>query len=59
MINENTMLEQNQSQRALAESIHGGFFLRKKPLESIATGYSYSGFAVVEDREPWRGGCKK
>jgi hypothetical protein len=39
-------LEQNQSQRALAERIRGGFFLRKKPLESIAAGYSYSDFAI-------------
>ena len=41
-------LEQNQSKRALDESLKGGFFLRKKPLEGIATGYSYSGFAIVD-----------
>ena len=40
-------IEQNQSQRALAESIRGGFFLRKKPLESIAAGYRYSDFALA------------
>ena len=39
-------LEQNQSRRALEESLKGGFFLRKKPLEGIASGYSYSGFAL-------------
>jgi len=32
--------------RALDESHKGGFFLRKKTLEGIAPGYSYSGFAV-------------
>jgi hypothetical protein len=41
------MLEQNQSKRALDESLKGGFFLRKKPLEGIAPGYSYSGFAIA------------
>jgi len=40
-------LERNQSKRALAESVRGGFFLRKKPLGGIAFGYSYSGFAVA------------
>jgi hypothetical protein len=39
-------LEQNQSKCACAESLEGGFFLRKKPLESIATAYRYSGFAI-------------
>ena len=36
-----------QSKRALGESREGGFFLRKKPLEDMASGYSYSGFAIV------------
>src|ERR1035438_2746111 len=36
-------LEQNQSNRALFGSGGRGFFLRKKPLEGIASGYSYSG----------------
>jgi putative alpha-1,2-mannosidase len=40
-------LEQNQSKRALDESLKGGFFLRKKPLEGIALGYSYSDFAIT------------
>jgi hypothetical protein len=40
-------LEQNQSKRALDESHKGGYFLRKKPLEGIAPGYSFSGFAIV------------
>jgi hypothetical protein len=39
-------LEQNQSKRALDESLKGGFFLRRNPLEGCATGYSYSDFAV-------------
>jgi hypothetical protein len=29
-------------------SIQGGFFLRKKPLEGFASGYTYSGFALGE-----------
>jgi hypothetical protein len=41
-------LERNQSKRVLAESIRCGFFIRKKPLGGIASGYSYSGFAVAE-----------
>jgi hypothetical protein len=43
-------LEQNQSKRALDESLKGGFFLRKKPLEGIASGYSYSGFAIGHNK---------
>jgi hypothetical protein len=39
-------LEQNQSEYALLKSLRGGFFLRKKPLEDIASGYSNSGFAI-------------
>jgi hypothetical protein len=39
-------LEQKQSKRALDESLKGGFSLRKKPLEGIASGYTYSGFAI-------------
>jgi hypothetical protein len=39
-------LEQNQSKRALDESLKGGFFLRKKPLEGSAIGYTYSDFAL-------------
>src|ERR1035437_6282534 len=39
--------EQNQSKRALDESIKGGFFLRKNPLEDIAFVYIYSGFAIA------------
>ena len=39
-------LEQNQSIRALDEGLKGGFFLRKKPIEGCAPGYSYSGFAM-------------
>jgi hypothetical protein len=31
------ILEQNQSKRALVKSQEGGFFLRKKPLEDIAS----------------------
>jgi hypothetical protein len=31
-------LEQNQNKRALTKSLKGGFFLRKKPLGSIAFG---------------------
>src|ERR1035441_1813273 len=47
-------LEQNQSKRALAKSVRGGFSLRKKPLGMVLSGYSYSGFAVAErlDRVP-------
>jgi hypothetical protein len=40
-------LERNQSKRALAKSVRGGFSLRKKPLGMVLPGYSYSGFAVV------------
>jgi hypothetical protein len=40
-------LKQNQSKRALVEGVQGGFFLRKKPLGGVASGYSYSGFAVA------------
>jgi|GEM_PF-188059 probable rRNA maturation factor len=43
----NAALEQNQSKRALVGSRGGGFFLRKKPLENIANGYSYSVFALA------------
>jgi hypothetical protein len=52
--------EQNQSKRALDESLKGGFFYhpidedlslgtpeRKKPLEGSAPGYSYSDFAIA------------
>jgi hypothetical protein len=55
-----TELERNQSQRALAESVRCGFYFHptdedlsagtpvmKKPLGGIASGYSYSGFAVA------------
>ena len=45
-VNKISELEQNQSKRALDESLKGGFFLRKKPLEGAAPGYSYSGFAL-------------
>jgi hypothetical protein len=41
-------LEQNQSKRTLVKGQEGGFFLRKKPLEDMASGYSYSGFAIVK-----------
>jgi len=55
-------LEQNQSKRALDESLKGGFFLRKKPLEGIASGYSYSGFAIgrpfVAHLQPWEAKIK-
>jgi hypothetical protein len=40
-------IEQNQSEYVLFESLRGGFFLRKKPLEDIASGYSNSGFALA------------
>ena len=40
-------LKRNQSKRALVESVQGGFFLRKKPLGGVASGYCYSGFAVA------------
>jgi len=40
-------LEQNQSIRALIEILECGFFLMKKPLDRIASGYSYSDFAVT------------
>jgi hypothetical protein len=40
-------LEQNQSEYALLGSLRGGFFLRKKPLEVIASGYRNSGFALT------------
>jgi hypothetical protein len=46
-VNKISELEQNQSKRALDESLKGGFFLRKKPLEGIAPGYSYSDFAIA------------
>jgi len=42
-------LEQDQSKRALDRSLKGGFSLRKKPLEGIAFGYSYSDFAIARD----------
>jgi hypothetical protein len=35
-------LEQKQSKRALVKNREGGFFLRKKPFEDMASGYSYS-----------------
>jgi len=38
--------ERTQSKRALVKIVQGGFFLRKKPLGVIASGYSYSGFAI-------------
>src|ERR1035437_6616232 len=38
IIREAERLERNQSTRAPFESVHGGFFLRKKPLGSIAFG---------------------
>ena len=44
----NKFLERNQSNSAIAMSIQGGFFLRKKPLEGFASGYTYSGFALGE-----------
>jgi hypothetical protein len=53
-------LEQNQSKRALIKSREGGFIStptsknrspgtpeRKKPLEDMASGYSYSGYAIL------------
>jgi dephospho-CoA kinase len=40
-----TVLEQNQSKSALDKSLRGGFFLRKKPLDGIASKYSDSDFA--------------
>ena len=43
-------LEQNQSKRALDKNLEGGFFLRKKPLEGCAPGYSYSDFAIAARR---------
>lgn len=42
-----TVLEQNQSKSALDKSLRGGFFLRKKPLEGFASGYTYSGSALA------------
>jgi hypothetical protein len=39
------LLEQNQSKHALNKNLKGGFYLRKKPLEGCAPGYSYSDFA--------------
>jgi hypothetical protein len=51
-------IEQNQSEYALLESLRGGFFLRKKPLEDIASGYSNSGFAIAQKlRYPHWGGA--
>ena len=41
--------EQNQSNRALDKRLKGGFYLRKKPLEGCAPGYSYSDFAIPEE----------
>jgi beta-mannosidase len=46
---QNVVLEQNQSNRALDESLKGGFSLRKKPLEGSAIGYSYPDFAIALD----------
>jgi hypothetical protein len=43
-------IEKNQSKRALDESIKSGFFLRKKPLEGCAPGYSCSGFSIAARR---------
>ncbi len=40
-------LEKNQSKRAPGECLQCGFFLRKKPLEKIASGDSYSDFALA------------
>jgi hypothetical protein len=45
-------LKQNQSKRALGKSREGGFFLKKKPLEGMASGYSYSGFAIAVPIKP-------
>ncbi|HEY1208875.1 MAG TPA: dephospho-CoA kinase [Terracidiphilus sp.] len=45
-----TVLEQNQSKSALDKSLRGGFFLRKKPLDGIASKYSDSDFAEAN----WR-----
>jgi hypothetical protein len=42
-----TLLEQNQSKRALVKNREGSFFLRKKSLEAVASGYSYSDFAIA------------
>ncbi|MGA3047894.1 MAG: PadR family transcriptional regulator [Terracidiphilus sp.] len=39
-------LERNPSKTALAKSMRGGFFLRKKPLGVVLPRYGYSGFAV-------------
>jgi hypothetical protein len=41
------LLERNQSKRAITEIVEGGFFLRKKPLGCVGSGYSYSGFAMA------------
>ena len=41
-------LERNQSKYALANGVRGGFFLGKKPLGIVPSGYSYSGFAVAQ-----------
>jgi hypothetical protein len=42
-------LERNQSKRALASRIQGGFFLMKKPLGGLAPGDSYSGFTMARE----------
>ena len=39
-------LERNPSSRAHGEMVQGGFFLRKKPLNDLASGYSNSDFAI-------------
>jgi hypothetical protein len=43
------VLEQNQSFRGVDESVLGGFFLRKKPLECIVPLYTNSDFAIAGD----------
>jgi hypothetical protein len=43
----NATLEQNQSNSALGETIEGGVFLRKTPLNGSASGYINSDSAVV------------
>ena len=42
------LLEQNQSKHALNKNLKGGFYLRKKPLDGCAPGYSYSDFAIAQ-----------
>ena len=41
------LLERNQNNRALGETLEDGFLLRNNPLEGRAPGYIYSGSALV------------